>query len=172
MKKRSPRGGLLGAVLLPLAAVLFAGVLFTWNSFAEAQDFSHSEADRTSLKQELIDLQKAFVNANERGDADYVRNALAEDFVLIQTNGNTSDKVDFTRDIHPVEQPGSAPILYDFKVLRVDESCAIVIYKAVFPDEQLDKYQHLSDVWVKQGKGWKLKLEQSTLNLWSAHDLD
>jgi hypothetical protein len=30
----------------------------------------------------------------------------------------------------------------------------------------------LSDTWVKQGGQWKLKFQQSTLNLWSSHDLD
>jgi hypothetical protein len=48
----------------------------------------------------------------------------------------------------------------------------VVTYKAVFPGSELDKYQHLSDSWVKQNGQWKLKFQQSTLNLWSAHDLD
>jgi hypothetical protein len=126
----------------------------------------------SSIQHELIDLQKAFVDAQERGDADYVKNALADDFISIETNGDTSGKKDFVRDIHPEEHPGPSPILYDFKVVELDEGCAVVTYKAVFAGNQLERYQHLSDTWVKQGGKWKLKFQQSTLNLWSAHDLD
>jgi len=42
----------------------------------------------------------------------------------------------------------------------------------VFHGAPLERYQHLSDTWVEQSGAWKLKFQQSTLNLWSAHDLD
>jgi len=126
----------------------------------------------SSVQQELIDLQKALVAAQERGDADYVKSALADDFTQIETNGDTSGKKDFLKDIHPPEQPGPPPILYDFKVIELDEGCAVVTYKGVFAGNQLEKYQHVSDTWVKQDGKWELKFQQSTLNLWSAHDLD
>lgn len=125
-----------------------------------------------SISQEMIGLQKAFIAAQERGDTEYVKNALADDFTLIETNGGTSGKSDFVRDVHPPERPGPPPIVYDFKVIELDEGCAVVTYQAVFPDSQLEKYQRLSDTWVKQNGQWKLKFQQSTLNLWSAHDLD
>jgi hypothetical protein len=125
-----------------------------------------------SLQRELIDLQRSFVTAKERGDADYVRNALADDFTSIEPNGSTGDRTDFLRDIAPSDQPGPPALLYDFKALELSEGTVVVTYCAVFPDERLDKYRHVSDAWTKQSDGWKLKFEQSTLNLWSAHDLD
>jgi len=126
----------------------------------------------SSIQQEIIDLQKAFVAAQERGDADYVKNALADDFVQIETNGDSSGPKDLLKGIQPSQRSSPSPILYDFKVVELDQGCAVVTYNAVFAGNQLERYQHLSDTWVKQDGKWKLKFQQSTLNLWSAHDLD
>jgi len=157
----------LDSALLCALLILFASV-----SSGQARNLAAQQSSPSSTAQELIDLQKALVSALERGDAEYVRNALADDFISIETKGSTTDKSDVVRDIHPSERPGPPPILYDFKVLQLDECCAIVTYSAVFPGDQLERYQHLSDTWVRQGSRWKLKFQQSTLNLWSAHDPD
>jgi hypothetical protein len=149
-----------------------AAVLLFVSTQAAARGGATQQSPRSSIQQELIDLQKAFQDAQERGDAEYVKNALADDFTQIETNGDSSGKKEFVKDIHPPERPGPPPILYDFKVVELDEGCAVVIYKAVFAGNQLERYQHLSDTWAKQDGKWKLKFQQSTLNLWSAHDLD
>jgi len=151
---------------------LAIALLWVWPVAAETHDAAAQQANTSSFQQELIKVQKALLDAQERGDAEYVKNAVADDFVAIETNGGTTDKSDFMRDIHPSKPAKSSAILYQFEVLQLDESCAVVTYNAVFPYEQLDRYQHLSDSWVKQGGQWKLKFQQSTLNLWSAHDLD
>ena len=130
------------------------------------------QSSLSAFQQELIHTQRAFQDALERGDAEYVRNAVADDFISVETNGNSTGKKEFVRDIHPSEHPEPSPILYEFNVVQLDEDCAVVTYKAVFPGSQLENYQHLSDTWVKQAGQWKLKFQQSTLNLWSAHDLD
>jgi hypothetical protein len=151
------------SVTISLCAVLL---------FAFAVETGAQQSGAPSVQQELTNVQKAFMDAQDRGDADYVKNALADDFTQIETNGDTSDKKDFVKDIHPEEHPGPPPILYDFKVIELDEGCAVVTYKAVFAGNQLERYQHLSDTWVKRDNKWHLKFQQSTLNLWSAHDLD
>jgi len=139
---------------------------------AVGQDGVTPQSPTSSIQQEMIDLQMAFVDAQERGDAEYVASALADDFTSIETNGDSSGKNEFLRDVHPPERPGPSPILYGFKVIELDDACAVVTYNAVFPGKQMERYQHLSDTWVKLGDKWKLKFQQSTLNLWSAHDLD
>ena len=149
-------------VLVPFAAVMALGV----------SNSASGQSNASSVQQQVIELQKQFVAAQERGDAEYVKSALADDFVSIETNGNESEKPDFVRDIHPPERPTTPPTLYEFKVIEVDSNCAVVTYKAVYPGNQLEKYQSLSNTWVKEGGQWKLKFQQSTLNLWSAHDLD
>lgn len=149
-------------------------VVLSWAlpAISEASGMAPQQSNTSSFQQELIDLQKALVNAQDRGDAEYVRNAVADDFTAIETNGNTTDKSDLVRDTHPSERPEPSRILYDFKVIQLDEGCAVVIYNAVVPGTPLERYQHVSDTWVKEDGRWKLKFQQSTLNLWSAHDLD
>jgi hypothetical protein len=151
------------SVTISLCAVLL---------FAFAVETAAQQPSVPSTQPELIDVQKAFVDAQERGDADYVKNALTDDFTQIETNGDSSGKKEFIKDIHPEEHPGPPPILYDFKIVELDEGCAVVTYNAVFASNQLERYQHLSDTWVKRDGKWQLKFQQSTLNLWSAHDLD
>lgn len=158
-----------GIVPLSICAVVLLSVSARPTAL---RDIAAQESGTSSTQQELIDLQKAFLNAEERGDVEYVKNALADDFTSIETNGDSSGKNEFVRDIHAPERPGPSPILYDLKVIQLDQECAIVTYKAVFPGNQMERYQHLSETWVKQGGKWKLKFQQSTLNLWSAHDLD
>jgi hypothetical protein len=138
----------------------------------ETEGGTSQQSNLSSLQQELISTQKAFQDAHDRGDAEYIRNAVADDFLSIEANGNSTGRKEFLRDVHPPERPGPLPILYEFNVIQLSEGCAVVTYSAVFPDSQVEKYQHLSDTWVKQGGEWKLKFQQSTLNLWSAHDLD
>ena len=162
MKERLVDSALLCAVL----------IMFASASSEQARNVTTQQSSPPSTLEELTDLQKRFVSAQGRGDAEYVRNALADDFTSIEANGSTTDKRDFLGGIHPPERPGPSPILYDIKVRQLDECCAVVTYMAVFPDSQLERYQHLSNIWVKQGSRWKLKFQQSTLNLWSAHDLD
>ena len=149
-----------------------AVLLFLPGEAALARDVAISQSPASSMQQQIVDLQRAFVDAKERGDTEYVKNVLADDFTLIETNGDRSGKNEFVRDIRPPERPGPSPILYDFKVIELDETCAVVTYQAVFPGNQLERYQHLSNVWVERDGKWKVKFQQTTLNLWSAHDLD
>lgn len=128
-------------------------------------------SNASSFQQELIKTQKMLLDAFERGDADYVRKAVADDFMVITPTGDTAEKADIVHELHPAPASEPKPILYDFSVVQLDEDCAVVSYKAVFPGGGMERYQSLSNTWVKQGGQWKLKFQQSTLNLWSAHDL-
>ncbi len=126
----------------------------------------------SSFDQELINTEKAFLDALERGDAEYVKNAVADDFMVIETNGDSSGKSELVHYVRPPEKPEPKPFLYQFHVVQLDSDCAVVTYNAVFHGAPIDRYQHLSDTWVKQDGQWKLKFQQTTVNLWSAHDLD
>ena len=130
---------------------------------------SNQQADGPSLHQDFIALQKAFISAQERGDAEYVKNAVADDFIGIEKNGDTTGRAEFIR-LEKSEKPGQPPILYDFRVIQLDQDCTVVTYNVVFPADQTDRYQHISDTWVNRDTHWKLKFQQSTLNIWSAHD--
>jgi hypothetical protein len=153
-----------------LTTIICATVLLTSSAFAAAaRGKSSQQADRSSPRQDFVALQRAFIAAQERGDAEYVKNAVADDFTGIESNGDRTDRAEFIR-VGPGEKPGQSPILYDFRVIQLDENCAVVTYKTVLPANEIDRYQHMSDTWVNQDGHWKLKFQQSTLNLWSAHD--
>jgi len=126
----------------------------------------------TPFQQQLIDTQKAFLDAFRRGDAGYVKNAVANDFAMIGPNGDMGNRSEVVEDIHPPkdESKEPQPILYDFRVFQLSDSAAIVTYNGVFPGSN-HRYQHMSSTWVKDGDQWKLKFQQSTINLWSADDL-
>jgi hypothetical protein len=155
-----------------LTTIICLAVLLISPAFAgNARGKASQQAGPSSPRQDFVALQKAFIAAQERGDAAYVKNAVAEDFTGIDTNGDTTGYAEFI-EVERGEKPGKPPILYDFRVIQLDEDCAVVTYNAVFPGNQLERYQHVSDTWVNEDGHWKLKFQQSTLNLWSAHDLD
>ena len=157
------------SVLVALLAVSLAG-------FARAGviDTPQQSSTASAFGQELLSTQKAFLDAMERGDADYVRSAVADDVMVIGTNGDSGGKSELVHGATPQksEKAEPKPILYDFKVVQLDSDSGVVIFNSVERGAPIDRYQHQSYTWVKQGGQWKLKFQQSTVNLWSAHDLD
>src|SRR5215469_3089166 len=153
-----------------LTTVICATVLLTSSAFRAAAGGKPSQqAGGSSPRQDFVALQRAFIAAQERGDAEYVKNAVADDFTGIESNGDLTDRAEFIR-VGQGEKPGQSPILYGFRVIQLDENSAVVTYNTVLPANQTDRYQHMSDTWVNEGGHWKLKFQQTTLNLWSAHD--
>jgi hypothetical protein len=138
---------------------------------AEALEHPSPPKPLTPFAQTVVGAQKAFLEAFEKGDSAYVKNAIADDFVVIGPNGDSGTKAELLEYVRPSEHKGPAPIMYDFNVVQLSDSAAVVTYKLATPHGGLERYQHLSDTWVKVGDQWKLKFEQTTLNLWSAHDL-
>jgi hypothetical protein len=152
-----------------LATIICLTVLFTSSVSSGAQGKSNQQAAASAFPQELVAVQKEFIAAQERGDAEYLKNAVASGFTGIETNGEKTDRAEFI-GVRPDEKPAESPMLYDFRVIQLDENCAVVTYNGVFPNNPRDRYQHVSDVWVNEDGHWKLKFQQITLNLWSAHD--
>ncbi len=156
-------------------------LLFSLSAFAQsgtlpqvpaAAELAHPPQPKplSAFAQQLIDTEKAFLDAIHRGDKNYVQNAVAEDFRVISTNGDTGNKAELVDYVHPSKHEGAQPILYDFDVVPLSDTAAVVMFKIAEPGGY-ERYQHISNTWVKEGGQWKLKFEQVTLNLWSAHDL-
>ena len=127
----------------------------------------------TPFEQTMINTEKNFLEALERGDVAYVQNAVSDDFLSIGPNGDSSDKRELVGAAHhpaPPDGKQAQPILYDFQVVQLNDAASVVTYNAVLPGSN-PRYQHISSTWVKQGDQWKLKFIQSTPNLWSAMDL-
>jgi len=119
----------------------------------------------TPLEQTLIDQSEAVARAQKAKDLASLRRLLTDDFERVGSEGGLHDKSDILDDTRDGTLEGYR--LYDFKVLPVDENVAIVTYNAVIQMPEGDegpapRYQHFSDVWVKQGDQWRLRFQQAT----------
>ena len=157
-------------VFLVLAATI-ASFAQTNPQDTSAIDARHMDQPKlTAFEQDLLDTQKTFLDAIKRGDSAAVEKAVANDFVIISANGDSGGKGEIVEAASPHKEGKEAPIFYDFQVLQLADNAGVVTYNVVFPTH-IERYQHLSNTWVKEGSQWKLKFQQTTLNLWSAHDL-
>jgi hypothetical protein len=136
-----------------------------------AIDAYHMEQPKLSaFDQDLLNTQKVFLDAMKRGDTAYVSNAIANNFVGIAPNGDSAGKGELVEYAVAHKEAKAAPMFYDFQVVQLADNAAVVTYNVVLPTH-IERYQHLSDTWVRENGQWKLKFQQTTLNLWSAHDL-
>jgi hypothetical protein len=113
----------------------------------------------------LIAQTQAAALAQKSKDGEGLKRLLTDDFQQVGSEGKLHDKEDFIGDAKDGKLTDYT--LYDLKVLTVDENAAIVTYDAVIhmiegDDLQAPRYQHLSDVWVKQGARWRLRFQQAT----------
>jgi len=118
---------------------------------------------------ELVDNEKQFMQALQEKNVAYVSQAVSDDFKGIATNGGFYEK----DELVGAAQEGLPKDfrIYDLRVVRVGDSCAVVAYNQIVPRAH-PRYRHMSDTWTKDGGKWKLKFQQTTPNLWSATDLD
>jgi len=119
----------------------------------------------TELEQTLIGQSEAVSHAQKTKDVESLRRLLADNFEQVGSEGGLHDRGETLDDAREGKLEDYR--LYDFKVLPVDEDVAIVTYNAVIqiPEEDegpAPRYQHFSDVWVKQGDQWRLRFQQAT----------
>lgn len=149
-----------------LKAAFTAVILSPWLALAAP--------DAAQLEQTLIGLQNSLAQAEVHKNAGLIERTVADDFMQVKTNGETAKKADLIDDAG--ESDVTDVILYNFKLVSVNENCAVLTYDAVIHhakrSEGSRRYQHISSVWAKQGNDWKLKFQQLTPNLWSAEDID
>ena len=122
-------------------------------------------ARTTQADQILVGQTQAVAQAQKSKDGDALKRFLTEDFQQVGSEGRLHDKDDFTGDAK--EGKLKDYTLYNLKVLPVDDNAAIVTYDAVIHMTEGDdllapRYQHFSDVWVKQGVQWRLRFQQAT----------
>jgi hypothetical protein len=121
------------------------------------------------FEQDLVNNETQFMQALAEKNVAYLNQAVADDFKGIGTNGDFYDR----GDVVGAAQEGVPKDVrvYDVRVVRLDDGCAIVTYNLIVPGAH-PRYRHMSDTWAKDGGKWKLKFQQTTPNLWSALDLD
>lgn len=123
----------------------------------------------SAFEQELVNVEMRFIAALQQKDMAYVEQVVAADFSGVALNGDSMERSDFMDDLHDGLSKDTR--IYEVRVVRMDETCAVVSYSEILPGEKI-RYRHLSDTWVKEGDEWKLKFQHRTPRMWSALDLD
>src|SRR5579864_4111897 len=125
--------------------------------------------DPTPFEQALIASEKAFIEAEKKGDVDYFKRTFTEDFAEVSYDGQLYGRQEALGDL---SEGGSELTPYNFKVLPIGENSALVTYDAILRVPAAEdqgpppRYQHISAVWVKQAEQWKMKFRQMTPTHW------
>ena len=116
------------------------------------------------LEHTLIANTKAVPAAWKKKDADFFKRTLTDDFLEVAVDGHVYSKNDVMEGVHMAEVQEYSP--YDAQVVPVKEGVAIVTYDCIvrmtLGEEPVPRYQHITDLWVKQGDEWHLKFQQAT----------
>lgn len=121
------------------------------------------------FEQTLIDSEKGFVVAAKKGDVEFFKKTLADDFSFVAFDGQLYSRQDM---LDQFGGGGLDLLPYDMKVVTAGEGVAIVTYDVVLRVPSAEdqgpppRYQHFSTVWVKQGDVWKMKFQQMTASHW------
>jgi hypothetical protein len=145
--------------------ILFAVLIFLPVSCLAQSTGASAGAIAAPLQQTLIAQTQAVAQAQKSKDGEALKRLLSDDFQQVGSEGRLHDKGDVIGDAKDGKLTDYT--LYEFKVLAVDENAAIVTYDAVIHRTEGDdllapRYQHFSDVWVKQGEQWRLRFQQAT----------
>jgi hypothetical protein len=139
--------------------------LFVILIFISVYCFAQAGSSSAQLQQALIAQSQTAAQAQKSKDGDTLKRLLTDDFQQAGSEGKLHDKEDFIGDAKDGKLTDYT--LYNFKVLPLDDNAAIVTYDAVIHMTEGDdllapRYQHLSDVWVKQADQWRLRFQQAT----------
>ena len=141
-----------------LAICVFAG-LASWAQVAAGS------GQTDSLQTLLFDNTKTIFEAQKTKNVSAIDGFLASDFREVGSEGMLHDRKEFLDDVGDGYLKEYS--LYDAKLVPVDDNAVILTYKGILRQLEGDdvlapRYQHFSDLWVKQGEQWKLKFRQST----------
>jgi hypothetical protein len=153
---------LCSAAILPVPAQQNAGA----NNAASSMDTLPlpNRKNLTPLEQTLIANTKAVPAAWKKKDAEFFKTTLTDDFLEVAIDGRVYAKNDVLEGVHLADVQEYSP--YDVHVLPINDSAAIVTYDCIvrmsLGEEPVPRYQHITDIWVKQGEQWHLKFQQAT----------
>ena len=118
----------------------------------------------TAFEQMLIEQDRALSRAQMKKDVDFFKRTVADDFMGVGTDGTTFDKADIVSSAQEFNLQEYTP--YNIRVFQLNDNEAIVTYDCVVREAQFDetapRYQHISNLWMKQGDQWRLKFQQAT----------
>jgi len=123
----------------------------------------------TPLQQTMIANEKGFIAAAKKGDAEYFKRTLTDDYSQVGIDGQVHDRQEVLGEL---SFGGVELTPYNLAAVDLGGGAAIVTYDLIMrvpPSEDQGpppRYQHWSSVWVKQGDAWKLKFQQTTPTHW------
>lgn len=132
---------------------------------------SRASADNppTEFEQTLMNAEKGFIQAAKKGDANFFKQTLADDFSFVAFDGQLYSRQEM---LDQFAQGGLDLLPYEMKVVPAGDGVGIVTYNVVLRVPAAEdqgpppRYQHFSTVWVKQGDAWKMKFLQMTAAHW------
>ena len=120
----------------------------------------------SALEQTLIANTRAIPEAQKDKNVAFLKRTLTDDFLAVGSEGKLHDKEEILGSAHVGELKDY--YAYNLRVVPVNEEAAIVTYDCVIHMPEGDapgmapRYQHISDLWVKQNDQWRLKFQQAT----------
>jgi len=118
------------------------------------------------LEQALTANSNAVLNAQKSKNVDFLKRILTDDFLAVGSEARLHDKQEILESAREGELKDFST--YNLRVVPVNNDAAIVTYDCIIhipegdPPGMAPRYQHLSDLWVKQDGEWRLKFEQAT----------
>jgi hypothetical protein len=120
----------------------------------------------SALEQTLIANTRAIPEAQKDKNVAFLKRTLTDDFLAVGSEGKLHDKEEILGSAHVGELKDY--YAYNLRVVPVNEEAAIVTYDCVIHMPEGDapgmapRYQHISDLWVKQNDQWRLRFQQAT----------
>lgn len=117
----------------------------------------------------MIAAEQSFIAAAKKGDSEYFKRTLVDDYSLVGVDGQSHDRQEVLGELG---SGGVELTPYNLKVVELGEGAAIVTYDLIMlvpPSEDQGpppRYQHWTSVWVKLRDAWKLKFQQTTPTHW------
>lgn len=130
------------------------------------QSWGNSSKPLSPLEQTLIANTNAIPEAQKSKNVDFLKRTLTDDFASVGSEGKLHDKEEILASAREGELKDY--YTYNLRVLPVDDNAAVVTYDCIVHMPEGDapgmapRYQHISDLWVKQGDQWRLKFQQAT----------
>jgi hypothetical protein len=131
-----------------------------------AQGSGNSSKPLGPLERTLIANTKAIPEAQKSKNVDFLKRTLTDDFLWVGSEGRLHDKEEIVESARDGELKDY--YTYNLRVMPVDDEAAVVTYDCIIHMPEGDapglapRYQHISDLWVKQDDQWRLKFQQAT----------
>src|SRR6476646_10920108 len=148
------------------SGLITALLCFSFSLTGFAQSPRSTSKPLSPLEQALIGNTKSVPEAQKIKNVDFLKHTLTDDFVLVGSEGKLHDKEEIVESARDGELKDY--YTYNLRVLPVDDDSALVTYDCIIHMPEGDapgmapRYQHISDLWVKQDDQWRLRFQQAT----------